>query len=184
MKKRGAKYQRMFCVGAVIIAIIVTIALSLLPFENLFVTFDSPDKAYEYYFLGKSNIELTVEGNECDLVVNRKDYTYTLLIVPKTDDGWKIGIGSDTKIIDRSITPDINICVYQYKNTSDYFIVIHAVNGRELIISDENKTEFYSSERYDDYLDQNFVTYFAHIDSFDSHHSLTVDGELIILGSE
>ena len=42
--------------------------LSFIPFENSFITFKSLDSAYHYVY-GKSDIELVVEGDDCDFVV-------------------------------------------------------------------------------------------------------------------
>ena len=50
------------------------------------MNFKSPESAYKYC-TGKSNINLVVEGNTCDLVVSQKDHSYSNLIVPKTEDG-------------------------------------------------------------------------------------------------
>ena len=72
--------------------ILVTV-LAFLPIENSFVTFDSPKAAYEYFNSGKSNIELVVKGDNCDFIIDRKKDSDTYLIVPKTANGWKIGIG-------------------------------------------------------------------------------------------
>ena len=95
---KTARKHILYAVFAGISVILVT-ALSFLPIENSFVTFDSPKEAYEYFNSGKSNIELMVEGDNCDFIIDRKKDSDTYLIVPKTANGWKIGIGSETKRI-------------------------------------------------------------------------------------
>ena len=160
-----------------ILSVILIVVTAFLPFENLFVTFDSPKAAYEYYILGKSNIELVVEGDDCDFVIDRKNDSDTYLIIPKTADGWKIGIGSYTKRIVQKISNGIVLYVYQYKNTSDYFITILDTNGGESTVSDEYNTKFFSLKRYDDSLGETFVTYYAHITNFDPQYSVIVKGD-------
>ena len=130
------------------LSVLLIVVLTFLPFENLFITFDSPKAAYEYFNLGKSNIELIVEGDDCDFIIDRKNDSDTYLIIPKTADGWKIGVGSNTKRIVQKLSNGIVLYVYQYKDTSDYFITILDTNGGESTVSDEYNTKFFSLERY------------------------------------
>ena len=84
---------------SIVASIILTTALAFVPFENSFISFSSPKAAYEYFNIGKSNIELVVEGSACDFVIDRKNDTDSYLIVPKKMDSWKIGIGTDIRKI-------------------------------------------------------------------------------------
>lgn len=164
------------------LSVLLIVVLEFLPFENLFVTFDSPKAAYEYFNLGKSNIELIVKGDDCDFIIDRKNDSDTYLIIPKTADGWKIGIGSNTKRIVQKLSSGIVLYVYQYKNTSEYFITILDTNGGESTISDEYNTKFFSLERNNDSLGKTFVTYYAHITNFNPQYSVIVNDNKIVLG--
>ena len=113
---------------------------------------------------------------------NRDSYTY--LIIPKTIDGWKIGIGLNTKRIFRKHSNVISVYVHQYKNTNDYFITIFDTNGGELVISDDYNTKFYSLEKKNDFLGETFVTYYAHISYFNSEYSVVVNGNKIALQNQ
>lgn len=163
------------------ISIALSIVLAFLPFENLFVTFDSPKSAYEYYNLGKSNIELIVEGDNCDFIVDHKSDSDTYLIIPKTENGWKIGIGPSTKRIVNKSKDSIVLHVFQYKNTSDYFVTVTDTRGGKSTVADNYNTKFYSIEKNDDYLNKTFVTYYAHITSNNQHYSVTVNDVIIEL---
>ena len=164
------------------LSVILFVALTFLPFENLFVTFDSPQAAHEYYNLGKSNIELIVEGDDCDFIIDRKNDSNTYLIIPKTADGWKVGISSNTKTILQKISNSIVLYVYQYQNSNDYFITIFDTNGGKSTVSDEHNTKFFSLESSNDYLGKTFVTYYAHVNNFNSQYSITVNNEKIMFG--
>ena len=166
------------------LSVVLIIVLAFLPFENLFVTFDSPEAAYEYFNLGKSNVELIVEGDACDFIIDRQKDSDKYLIIPKTADGWKIGIGANTKRIAQKISNGIVLYAYQYKDTSDYFITILDTNGGESTISDEYDTKFISLERSNDSLGKTFVTYYAHIANFNPQYSVTVNNTKIILGNQ
>ncbi len=163
------------------LSVLLIVVLAFLPFENLFVTFDSPKAAYEYFNVGKSNVELVVEGGDCDFIIDRKNDSDTYLIIPKTADGWKIGIGSNTKRIVQNLSNGIVLYVYQYKNTNDYFMTILNTNGGELTVSDEYNTKFFSLERYHDSLGKVFVTCYAHITNLDSQYSVIVNDNKIVL---
>lgn len=166
------------------LSVLLIVVFTFIPFENLFITFDSPKAAYEYFNLGKSNIELIVEGENCDFIVDRKNDSDTYLIIPKTADGWKIGVGSNTKRILQKLSNGIILYVYQYKDTSDYFITILDTNGGESTISDEYNSKFFSLERYNDSLGKNFVTYYTHITNLNPQYSVIVNGNKIVLGNQ
>ena len=183
MKNFKAISKRVLYIASSGLSVLLIVVLMFLPFENLFLTFGSPKDAYEYSNSRQSNIELIVEGDNCDLIIDRKNDSDAYLIIPKTADGWKIGIGADTKRIAQKISDGIVIYVYQYKDTSDYFITILDTNGGESIVSDEYNTEFLSLERYNDLLEKKFVTYYAHIANLNSQYSVTVNGNKIVLGN-
>lgn len=178
LSRKRLLYLADFCISALLVTV-----LMFLPFENAFATFDSPEKAYNYFNFGKSNDKLVIDGNSCDLVVDSKDGVDQYLIIPKTEDGWKIGIGSNTRRIAQKLSDGIIVYVYQYKNTNDCFLKIFDTNGGESTITDEYNTEFFSLERYDDSLDKKFVTYYAHITEFNTQYSVIVNGIEIALNN-
>ena len=184
IKKSKVIRKHMFYFIFISLSVLLFVVLTFLPFENLFITFDSPKAAYEYFNSGKSNIELVVEGDDCDFIIDRKNDSDTYLIIPKTADGWKIGVGSNTKRIVQKLSNGIVLYVYQYKDTNDYFITILDTNGGESTVSDEYNTKFFSLERYNDSLEKNFVTYYAHITNLNPRYSVIVNNNKIVLGNQ
>ena len=185
IKKSKAIRKRMLYIVSTVLSMVLAIVLMFVPFENLFVTFDSPKAAYEYYILGKSNIELIVEGDACDFIVDRKSDVDSILIIPKTADGWKIGIGLNTKRIVDKLSNGISLSVYQYKDTNDYFLTVFDTNGGESTILDENNTEFIPlEERHVDPLGRTFVSYYAHMTDFNPKDVVVVNGNKISLGNQ
>ena len=165
-----------------LVSVVLMVMLAFFPFENYFVTFHSPTESYEYYNWGKSNIVLVVEGNNCDFIVNREKEQDTYLIIPKTTDGWKIGIGLNTKRIVQKNSNGIIVNIYQYKNTNDYYITVFNTEGGELNVSDSYNTQFYSLEKNNNSLGKKFITYYAHIFDFNPQYNIHVDGNKIMLG--
>ena len=185
VKKSKAVNKRAWRLVFAILSVVLTGLLGFFPFENLFVTFDSPKAAYNYYYtFEKSNIDLIVEGDTCDFVLGGKNgtVTQTALIIPKTTDGWKIGIGADIKHIVRKDYDKNDLSVIKYKNTNDYFVIIFNIKGEKLTITDEYNTQFFPMEKIIDSNGQTFVAYYGHITDFNSQYSVTVDGKKIVLG--
>lgn len=164
---------------SICVSLVLIVLLSHISFENLFITFDSPEDAYEYVNIGDSNIELVIEGDNCDFVIDSKKESNKYLIIPKSKNGWKIGIGADTKRIVQKAQKSIVIYVYQYKNTKDYFITVFDTNGGSLDISDNCNSQFYSISKEDDRLGEMVTVYFAHIPNYDSLYNVQVNGTKI-----
>ena len=166
---------------AIVTSIMITTVLAFVPFENAFLSFSSPKSAYEYFNIGKSNIELVVDGSVCDFVIDRKKDTDSYLIVPKKSDSWKIGIGADIRKIVNKLENGITVNVYQYKNTNEYFITILDTNGGESKLSDSYETKFFSLKKENEILQKTFVTYYAYIPYYSSGYYVTVNGTEINL---
>lgn len=181
IKKSGLGRKRPLYFACACLSFLLIGTLEFLPFENFFVTFDSPQAAYDYYTLEKPNIELVVEGDNCDLVIDRQSEADQYLLIPKTADGWKIGINFDTKMIFRKIANDTVIRGYRYKNTSDLFLMILCRGGEEATVTDDRDTTFYSLEKYNAALGTAIVVYYAHISDAQTPYSITVNDTKIAL---
>ena len=178
--------KRKLYITLVLLSVVLTTILSFLPFENLFITFESPKAAYEYYSFSNCNIEVLVEGDNCDFIVNRKGGKEGVsnLILPKTSDGWKIGLGTDNKRIYSEFYDGILVTVFRYKNTDDYFIAVRDQKGDESTISDDYNTEFCSVKETSEYTGQTVVTYYGHITDLAPEYSVTVRGNRIVLSED
>ena len=161
------------------LAIILTTLSALIPLENVFVTFSSPESAYNYNHSGK--VKLIVNGSKTDFIVGEKNGTDVYLIVPRSNSGWKQGMGFDTKRICNKISDGITVYVYQYKNTDDYYIVLLNTNGGPLDITDNKNSEFIYSENANSILNKTFYTYYAYLNSYNNQYTLTINGETISL---
>lgn len=161
--------------------IAVPTIIGFVPFENIFVTFDSPENVYTY-INGKEDIKLTIEGNNSDLVIGYKDDIYTYLIVPKTSKGWKIDTIPNNRKIIRDTSNGNIIHVDRYKNTNDYYITVYKMSGKALDIRDSSDSKFYSLEKEALSTEtKKFITYYAHIKDFDSNYWISIDNKKINL---
>lgn len=80
--------KRKCCIAAFIAVSITVGLLYLIPFENAFITFSTPEKAFHY--TNSWNIDDIVSGTETSFVIASKNNVNTYKIVPKTQKGWKI----------------------------------------------------------------------------------------------
>ena len=177
VKKSKVPNKRALRLVFTILSVVLTGLLGFFPFENLFVTFDSPKTAYNYYHTSeKSIIDIIVEGDACDFVVGgeKGTVTQTYLIIPKTEDGWKVGIVNYTKRIARKDYDKNILRVFQHKNTNDYFVIIFNAKGEKMTITDEYNTQFFPLEKIIDSDGQTFVTYYGHITDFNSQYSVGI----------
>lgn len=179
--KRFKIVKRKHYIACIVISIALITTLAFLPFENLFITFKSPESVYKYVNYGKSNVKLIVEGNNSDFVIGEKNNSDTYLIVPKTIDGWKIGVGTDAKMFFRTNSNGIIVYVYQYKNTEDYFVTVFDANGGYSEIRDSRNSNFFHLEKIDESLKKTFVTYYAHISNLDTSYWVCVNGVKIMI---
>ena len=178
------KYKRVWSiVSFILICGALPIALSFFPVEDYFITFKSPEAAYEYSISSKSNIALVVEGDHSDFIVARNDNgdsTYTYSILPKTADGWKVGLASYLEKVAAGLNDSVGINVFRYKDTSDYFITVITFD-EDTTVSDECNTRFCPLEHYSDHKEKTFVDYYAHLTDFDPEYSVIVNGSKVEL---
>ena len=174
--------KRKFYVFSGIAAFGVVVALSFLPIENLFITFDSPQAVYQYMKNEKLENEIVIEGEHCDLIVNRKSNNYhEIFAVPKTSDGWKINAGIGFSMPGSYVHDTVCIDLYQYKKTNDYFISVVDLEGGEIEISDKYNTKFYAIAEYNNSLKANYYSYYANISQLDSEYYIVINGKEIKL---
>lgn len=177
IRKSQVRHKYRWSIVAFIVAVIMTTIFAFIPIENAFITFSSPESAYNYNHSG--NVKLIVEGEKTDFVVGAKGDVYIYAIVPKSNNRWKIGIGLDTKRIIQTISDGITIYIYQYKNTNDYFITVLDTKGGLSDITDNHNSEFKYLEKSNSTLSKTFYTYYAYINGFDDQYTLTVNDKSI-----
>ncbi len=170
-------HKRLWLIVVFVVAVILTTISALIPIENAFVTFSSPQSAYNYNNSG--NVKLIVNGRKTDFVISSKGDTDAYTIIPKSDGGWKLGMGLDTKRIAQTISDGISIYVYQYKNSDDYYITVLDTNGGPLEITDNQSSKFQCLDKSNSALNKTFYTYYAYINGYDDQYALTVNGKTI-----
>lgn len=180
--KSHITYKRRCYIVSFVIAVTFMIISAFIPIENTFMTFSSPKSAFNY--INSGEVKLVVNGENTDLVVGVKNDTDVYAIIPKSNNGWKLGVGLDTKRIIQKISNGIIIYVYQYKNSEDYYITVLNTNGGKSELVDNRNSKFYTIDKTNDNHGKTFYTYYAYIQNFDEQYVLNVNGESISVANK
>lgn len=140
MKKFKTLKRKNIIVTIILMIILCTIS-RLFPFENHFITFSTPEKAYSYMNFEK--VKLVVEGKKSAFVIGEKDRAdYVYLVIPKNKNGWKLGRGMDTKLKEQKIVEGIVVSIYQYKSSDDYYVTVLDMSDEKLEVLDSCDSQF------------------------------------------
>ena len=180
-KERVQKSKNKKTVAIILSAFLLAVS-ALIPFENLFVTFSTAESSYKYHNQGTP--VTTVDGQDTSLVVGQKGNTYIYNIIPKADNGWKLGMGYNMKNIYQSVdSADKNLInVFQYKNTNEFYFVVTNIEGENLQINDSINSEFVLSETSDKKWSASDCVYYAYVNALGSDYVLSVNGVDIPIG--
>ena len=151
----------------------------LVPIENLFMSFSTPEKSYGY--VNQEEVKLVVYGQESALVIG-EDTEYVYLVIPKGEKGWKIGRGMDLKFISNQYFDGIVVSIYQYKNTKEFYLEVTDVDGKECKVTDNQNSSFETLET--DIDGGNKYRYYAYIRGLNENYVLKVNDKEIILNNQ
>lgn len=171
------KKRQMRC--ALFVAIALGVILYVVPIENIFVTFSSPESAYHY--TRSEPVKIVVTGSTTDLVVAGGTDNNTFLILPKAQAGWKISLGYNDRWVLNTFCGETSVSVLRYKNTNEYYIMLKEKSGASLRIYDSLGSEFIPCQEYDRIFQQEVYSYFVHIGITDLPYIIWIDGEKYIL---
>ena len=174
--KKTTHRRRWSVVAFVAVILIITIT-ALVPIENMFITWHSLESAYSYNHTG--NISIVVSGEKSDFVVGKEAEVDAYTIIPKKADGWSLGMGTDINCIFQTTSDGIDISVYRYKKSDDYYIVVFNANSGASDIMDNRDSVFQYSETVIEALDETFYTYYAYVRDFNDQYSITIDDRTI-----
>lgn len=173
IKKSHITNKKLLYAVSFIIASILVSLMYFIPIENMFITFSSPEKAFNYTSSWK--IQHIIYGSETDLVIASKGTTNTYKILPKTTKGWKLSTGLETEKY-ALFYKGTSIDIYRHKNTNDYYMILFNTDGETIEINDSlnshfsviNKTDVESSKQ---------VYYCTVVKNLGDDYTLNLNGE-------
>jgi len=161
--------------GSYLIAAIIIISLlGLIPFENIFYTFDSPEDAYAYASSNAFVLKHVIQGTDSALVIGESDDGEYRIIVSESKNGWKLGIGLSAFPIKNIIFNGYFVQVFHHLGCNDYYIEVYS-HVYDYTITDSLNSEFMQVESDYSNSDGTFTTYYAVIPFKDENYTLYID---------
>lgn len=177
MKKFRIFQNRWRYVVPLIVSAIFSSVLFFSPLENTFLTFDSSIKAYHYSTSLLSTPSLTVQGENSEFMVTNENGKYKYLIIPREDNGWKVGVSSNLIMVSEKTVDSADLTLFQYRDTMDYYVVVSYVDGGHAYVSDSNQSNFSYLENQTPY--KLYVTYFAYVPNITEEYCVYINGQAI-----
>ena len=89
IKKKWGQVSKKRITGVILFSVICLILMKVIPVENLFVTYKSPEDVFSY--LENGEIEEIIEGDEsCLVVYSQRANKIASQLVPKSIDGYAL----------------------------------------------------------------------------------------------
>lgn len=178
LKKTQIRKHVIFRFVPVVVAILSFYIFSFCSIENIFINFDSPEKAFHYLYSG--DVRGIANGDASSFVVYEKNGTQGQTIIPKNKNGWKLDVFQKnesmlTKTVNRYI-----ISIYNARNTDDYYVMVWAPISDIADISDSNGSVFMCVENDNGSRIHDSTLCFAYVKSLDENYSLNIDGDSIL----
>jgi hypothetical protein len=163
----------------IIVAMVMYTVSCFVPIENAFIKFSSAESSYEY--MQTATIQEVIQGENTSLVLGEKwnEELPVTSIIPKSDDGWKLGMAADLKMRGVIIIDGIELFLVQYKDTDEYYIRVKDDNKSKLRISDSMNSEFVCYTKSDTEQKEIRYLYYAFLNNLVEEYSLTVNDKLI-----
>lgn len=175
-KSKSSKLKNNGLKLSILISVVLSFVLFFIPFENAFISFSTPQKAFHYYTTGE--IKAILDGENSTMIISGEDNEDQINIFPKTKDKtkWKIGMGYNIKSVAKFNKKNVYIDIDTYSHSDDYYIYINICNVNECKIYDSCDSEFKVIENENTV---SYKTYAAYIKDFDKNYTLSVNGEEI-----
>ena len=149
--------------------VLLNIGLCKTPFENLFVTFPSPQAAARY--VGMPNAHCVVEGERSGFFTSVDENETTCRIFPKADRGWQLSGESASRFETVYASDGFAVQLWRYRHSEESYLVVFSLEP--LQVSDTRGSTFQP-------LDERGTAYAAYVPDYDgSDYALFVNGQRI-----
>lgn len=162
---------------AVALLFVLVLGFGLLPVEDLFVTFSTPQSAYRYNQSYANDVDLVVEGESSAWVVGSSrfklaDNALVSSIFEKKDGGYKLGFTFEVKTVAFGMLDNKYLYnVYKYSDLDDYYIYVMAFSAVKTDVADINGTAFSCVQKNNQYY------YYGYAHNISEDYILIINGE-------
>lgn len=128
LRKIKIKRKKVVSVLSVLWCVLIVALISVFPIENVFVTFDSPERIVSYT-KNLNTIEIVDGKDSCVAISQTDSSSYTHTFVLKNDEGYKIAYYFSVQRLERIHNSHGVFTVYKVRGTQDYYINCFAVGS-------------------------------------------------------
>lgn len=172
VKRKMIKIRKKIVIFLLLIAAYVMLAY--LPFENIYMTFSSPEEAYAYTNPKRLDVICKIDGTESTLLVSREESGDNYILVSRKDTGWKIGTGFEINNVAERIQNGTLIKIIQYRGHDDYYVILFDLKDSIHTISDHMDSTFFELQKDNSVLSTK--VYIAHIADIQTDYYVEING--------
>ena len=159
--------------------IILCASLCFFPIENLFMSFDTPESAFNYYRTGE--IKGVVYGDNSSLVYYKtSSETYSYVFMKRTGKGYKLPEPYCNEIIADRFDSKGKFEVYKVDKTQDYYVIGYTVVLEDSTITDSNN-QLISNVVYSDTTYPQNAIFYSYIGDYSNKYYLLINSEKIYI---
>lgn len=171
IKRSKSTHKRFWAVCAVVAASAVVFAAGFAPVENAFMTFSTPEAVLKY--CSGEKMKAIIRGEHSALTISEDD-KYRML--PKSENGWKIGVGPEIKYAYSETSGDLTINVFEHRGSNDQYVCVASLDGKNLIVQDNRASKFYRFVSMQAANGDTYYAYCAYVDELGADYTITVNG--------
>jgi len=147
----------------------VSIIIMIMPFENLFLKFDSPEQAFKYTVGSNNNtIIKTIENENTSLIIYNESGDIKATIINNCNEKWKAPFLPNKQEL--FTLKDNSIVLITRERKSNNFYIMILVKSDIEIVSDNKNSVFETFSDSDKW--KNFVTY---VENCDDNYIIIID---------
>lgn len=163
-----------------IISVLFLVILFLLPVENIFMNFKTPENVFNYTHIGQ--IEKIVYGNEsCMVYYSKGKASYSYIFIKKNGEKYKIANTFNSKKVSKKIDENGVFEIYKVIGTNDYYF-LGTINPQAMVIEIYNDSDEKIESGIERIEETSFVCFY--LENLSKEYYLLVDGKKIYFINE
>lgn len=172
LRKAKIVRKKLIVVLLLFLCMLLCSASTLLPIENLFVRFSSPQDVFRYS--GNGSIEDVVYGKESCLLLGSE----SIYFIPKSDNGYKIGTAFSEKTVANIFNKNGGYQISNVSGTNDFYVWGSTViKGDDFTISDSVNSDIKIKQTQNGDTNYYTVSVYGLINGYTDDYYLVVNHE-------
>jgi len=181
---RGIRKSRIANKGlASILAIIMSLGLvaisSIFPFENLFISFKSPEGVFNYANYGQIS-GIAYGKDSCMVIFSNFDNTNACYFMPKSEKGYKIPYHFSSKKISNRFVGDGLFQIYRVNGTDDYYLFgMTTTSSKSMVILNNQGKLIENVFIIGEHSIGNTYIFYEYIECYTEDYYIVINGEKV-----